>query len=36
MLTLKCSQSVKVTRTSTDRRPVRPATDDDFEIYFRC
>ena len=32
MMTLKFSRNAIVTRASTDRRPVRPAADDNFEI----
>ena len=33
MITLKFSRSAKVTRALTGRRPVRPAADDDLQIY---
>ena len=33
MMTLKFSQTAKLTRPLTGRRPVHPAADDDFEIY---
>ena len=32
MMILKFSRNAKVTRALTGRRPVRPASDDDFEI----
>ena len=31
-MTLRFSRNVKVVRALTDRHPVRPAVDDDFEI----
>ena len=33
MMTLKFSRNAKLTLASTVRRPVRPAVDNDFEIY---
>ena len=33
MMVMKFSLTFKVIRVLTDRRPVRPAADDDFEIH---
>ena len=33
MMTLKFSRNAKLTLASTVQRPVRPAVDNDFEIY---